>query len=143
VQNTLWQTTIHQSLHTSVDIDGRCRTAADDKMNALTGSVFTASVVVADGSVVSLRSMRSIAFGLNGMGKLAGSAVRATIANPSSLEPTTARWSKDIAIAKPSGSDGSQYQDQYDATIEPLTNRIFDRWSHVPGPNRHRNRGAS
>lgn len=141
MQNVLWQTTIHQSLHASVNIDGRCRTAADEKMNALTGVVFTGSVGVADGSVVSLRSMRS-GFGLNVEGNLAA---RATKADPSGLQPTTARWSKDIAIAKPSEADGGKYQPeyQYDETIDQLNNRIFDRWSHVPGPSRHRNRGAS
>ena len=130
-------------MHTSIGIDGRCRTTSNEKMDADLGVVFVGSVVVASGAVVSLRSMRE--FRLMIEGSLAGSAATATTANPSGLQPTTARWSKDIAIAAPSDSDGRKVQReyQYDETIDQLNNRIFDRGSHVPGPQRYRNRGAS
>lgn len=140
---SLWQTTIHQTLHTSVGVDRRCLAAANHKMDTKFGVVFAGSVVFANGSAVSLRSM--VESELSGEGSLAGAAARATTADPSGLQPTTARWIKSIAIAKPSESDGRKYQDeyQYDETIDQLNNRILGRWSHVPGPDRHRNRGAS
>jgi hypothetical protein len=122
-----------------VHIDGRCHTTINAEIGVISGSVF-ASSVCANGSVDSLRSMRE--FRLNVEGTLA--ALAAT-ANPSGLEPMTARWSKTPAIAKPSDSDGRKYQReyQYDESIDQLNNQIHGKWSHVPGTARYRNRGAS